>query len=314
MSKPLNSEALLFLTAAIWGFAFVAQRAGMEYTGPFGFNAIRFALGSLSLVPLLVANRWRGRHSRRRSEGNKGSMPLLGAGLAGLILFAAASLQQIGIVYTTAGKAGFITGLYVVLVPILGLLRGQNPGYRTWLGAFLAVVGLYLLSVTGRLHISRGDLLVLLSAFFWAGHVLVIGWLSPRRESLILACIQFATCSVLSLGATLVTEVFNPQGLLQATIPILYTGLLSTGVAYTLQVVAQRKVPPANAAIIMSLEAVFAALGGWLILEEIINPRGLVGSALMLTGMLISGLDRQAPLNKTSPSRPGRRNRQVGNK
>ncbi len=294
MRESLNSEVLLFLTAVIWGFAFVAQRAGMEYIGPFAFNAIRFALGSLSLVPLLVVNRRRGRHQQSDPIGNQTKLIVLSGSLAGLVLFAGVSFQQIGIVYTTAGKAGFITGLYVVIVPILGLIWGQRPRGITWAGALLAVGGLYLLSVSGRLSISRGDLLVLVSAFFWAGHVLIIGWLSPKRDPLTLACLQFAICSVLSLGAAFATEVFTLQGFIQAIIPILYAGLLSTGVAYTLQVVAQRRVSTANAAIIMSFEAAFAALGGWLILGETIPLRGLLGSAFMLTGMLISGLERKA--------------------
>jgi len=292
--KLLKSEALLLLTAAIWGFAFVAQRAGMEHIGPFTFNAIRFALGSLSLLPLLVASRWTGPHLQRNFVGNQMKTTILSAGFAGLALFAGASFQQIGIVYTTAGKAGFITGLYVVIVPILGLLWGQCPGRRTWSGAFLAIVGLYLLSAIGRLSISRGDLFVLISAFFWAAHVLIIGWFSSSTDSITLSCLQFATCSILSFVAAVATEVFTLQGLIRAVIPVLYAGLLSTGVGYTLQVVAQRRIPTANAAIIMSLEAVFAALGGWLILKETIPLWGLLGCAFMLTGMLISQLDQKA--------------------
>lgn len=303
--KLLKFEVLLLLTAAIWGFAFVAQRAGMEHIGAFTFNAVRFALGSLFLVPLLVTKRRRGRHLQSNPVSNQTKMTILSGGFAGLVLFAGASFQQIGIVYTTAGKAGFITGLYVVIVPVLGLLWSQRPGRRTWSGAFLAVLGLYLLSVSGRLSISRGDLLVLISAFFWAGHVLIIGWFSPKTDSVTLACLQFATCSVLSLVAALATEVFTLQGLTQAIIPVLYAGLLSTGVAYTLQVVAQGRVPTANAAIIMSFEAVFAVLGGWLILKETIPLRGLLGCTFMLIGMLISQLDPKTVYRGDSGGRIG---------
>ncbi len=271
----------------------------MAHLGPFTFNAVRFALGSLALVPFLVCGRRRGPQSHDDFASNPPLAIILCAGLSGLALFAGASFQQIGIVYTTAGKAGFITGLYVVIVPVLGLLWSQRPGRRTWSGAFLAMLGLYLLSVGGRFNISRGDLFVLISAFFWAGHVLVIGWFSPRIDSLTLACLQFATCSLLSLVTALATEVLTFQGLIRAAIPVLYAGLLSTGVAYTLQVVAQRRVPTANAAIIMSFEAVFAALGGWLILGEKLPLRGLLGCALMLAGMLMAQLDLKPDFRDT---------------
>jgi drug/metabolite transporter (DMT)-like permease len=213
---------------------------------------------------------------------------VLGGGLAGLFLFLGASLQQLGIVHTTAGKAGFITGLYVVIVPILGLFWGRRSGLGTWLGAILAAVGLYFLSVTEHLSISPGDLLVLIAAFVWAGHVHIIGWLSPRADSVKLAFLQFAVCSVLSLIMALFVETMTTEGLYGAVIPILYAGLISSGVAYTLQVVAQRRARPAPAAIILSLEAVFAAVGGWLILGEILSERELFGCVLMLGGMLLS--------------------------
>ncbi|MGD9179069.1 MAG: DMT family transporter, partial [Desulfobacterales bacterium] len=176
----VKSDALLLTTAIIWGFAFVAQRVGMDYVGPFTFNGIRFAIGSLSLLPLVLLSR-----GQRTSSDN--ILPpaglktiLLGGGALGLALFAGASLQQIGLVYTTAGKAGFITGLYVIIVPILGLVWRQQPKIGTWMGAFLAAIGLYFLSVTEQFTIDLGDLLVLIGAFFWAAHVLIIGWLSPR--------------------------------------------------------------------------------------------------------------------------------------
>jgi drug/metabolite transporter (DMT)-like permease len=279
----LRDDALLLLTSAIWGFAFVAQRVGMEHLGPFVFNGIRFALGSLSLVPLIVTR-------RRRPAASLAAAPrLLGWGLlAGAVLFGGASLQQMGIVYTTAGKAGFITGLYVVLVPLTGLLWGQRAGRGRWIGALLAAAGLYLLSVTGRFSIARGDLLVLFSAVFWAAHVQLIGWLSPKLDPLKLAAIQFAVCSLLSLAVSLVSETTRLDDVVQAAIPILYGGLASVGVAYTLQVVVQKTAHPAHAAILLSLESVFALIGGWLLLGETLGPRGLTGCALMLAGMLVS--------------------------
>ena len=293
-SKTLKAEMLLLLAAIIWGFAFVAQRVGMDHVGPFTYNGVRFMLGALSLLPLL----WLG-WSSAAPIGPGGWRPILGGGLlAGLILFAGASLQQVGIVYTTAGKAGFITGLYVVIVPLLGLLWGHRTPWSTWIGAALALAGLYLLTLTDDLTLAEGDGLVLIGALFWAAHVLVIGWLSGRHiEPVLLACLQFVVCAVLSLATAAATETVTLAGLWGGAMPILYGGLLSVGVAYTLQVVAQRDAPPAHAAIILSLETVFAALGGWLLLDEILSGRGLLGCALMFAGMLLSqlGLGRAAP-------------------
>ena len=287
-SRTIQSDLLLLLTAAIWGFAFVAQRVGMEHVGPFTFNGIRFALGSLSLTPLLFFH----------FNGKNGSPPpvhvwtpaLRGGGLAGLFLFAGASLQQVGLVYTTAGNAGFITGLYVVIVPLIGLFFRQSSSYGAWAGAGLAAVGLYLLSVTDQFNIAWGDFLEILGAFFWAGHVLVIGYFSPRTSAIRLAIGQFAVCSVLSLLTAFIFETIRLSDILQAAVPILYGGLASVGIAYTLQVVAQKNAHPAHAAIILSLEAVFAALGGWLLLGEVLSARGLLGCGLMLAGMLLSQL------------------------
>jgi drug/metabolite transporter (DMT)-like permease len=286
-SKILRSELMLFLASAIWGFAFVAQRVGMEHVGPFTYNGVRFALGCLSLLPLILVRSHRADRSRPVQPFlNRRTMKL--GGIVGLVLFCGASLQQIGIVYTTAGKAGFITGLYVVIVPVLGLFLRQRPGFGTWVGAGIAAAGLYLLSVTGRFAISRGDFLVLCSAFFWAAHVLLIGSLSQKLDTVKLAFTQFVVCSVLSLITALALETIVLAKIINAAIPILYGGILSVGVAYTLQVVAQRHAPPAHAAIILSLETVFAVLGGWLILSETIPFRGLVGCALMLAGIIVS--------------------------
>lgn len=286
-----KSNALLLLAAAIWGFAFVAQRAGMEHVGPFTFNAVRFALGGVVLIPFLLGGGGRRAVGDNRLSPKSGRTTILGGGLAGLFLFLGASLQQTGIVYTTAGKAGFITGLYVIIVPILGLCWGRRSGLGTWMGAILATVGLYCLSITRHFTISTGDLLVLMGAFVWAGHVHIIGWLSPRTDSIRLAFLQFSACSALSLITAVFVETITAQGLRGAALPILYAGVMSSGVAYTLQVVAQRKVHPAHAAIILSLEAVFAVAGGWLMLGEILSRRELFGCALMLGGMFVAQLN-----------------------
>ncbi len=283
-----RADILLMITAAIWGFAFVAQRVGMEYVGPFTFNGVRFGLGSLSLIPLI----W---YLRERNNGKdrwRGTLPFATAlgfsALAGLILFAGASFQQVGIVYTTAGKAGFITGLYVILVPIIGYRWGQRASRGTWVGAVLAVIGLYLLSVTGSFTIAKGDLLVLISALFWAAHVLTIAWLSPRMNPIVLASIQFAVCSMLSMVTAFAIETVALDSILQGIIPILYGGLASVGIAYTLQVVAQRTAHPAHASIILTMEGAFAVLGGWLLLNEVLTMRALTGCALMMAGMVVS--------------------------
>jgi drug/metabolite transporter (DMT)-like permease len=187
-----------------------------------------------------------------------------------------------------SGKAGFITGLYVVLVPLTGLLWGQRAGAGRWIGAVVAVVGLFLLSVGESLTVDRGDLLVLLSAVFWTAHVQLLGWLSPRVDPLELSAVQFFLCSLLSLAVAAVAEPFVLSATLKAASPILYGGVGSVGVAYTLQVVAQKNAHPAHAAILLSLESVFAVLGGWVLLGERLGARGLLGCGLMLAGMLIS--------------------------
>jgi drug/metabolite transporter (DMT)-like permease len=286
----VKSDLLLLATAIIWGFAFVAQRVGMDYVGPFTFNGIRFAIGSLSLLPLVLMGREKPAAARHILPRPGIKTMLLGGAALGLTLFAGASLQQIGLVYTTAGKAGFITGLYVIIVPILGLIWRQQPSIGTWIGAVLAAIGLYLLSINEEFTIEPGDLLVLVGAFFWAAHVLIIGWLSPRINPIKLAFSQYVACSILSLAAAFIMEAISLGSILKAAIPILYGGVLSVGIAYTLQVVAQRDAHPAHAAILLSLESVFAAVGGWLILREMIAPRGLTGCGLMLLGMLLSQL------------------------
>ncbi len=290
--RLLKADGLLMLTALIWGAAFVAQRMGMDHVGPFTFNAVRFALGSLALQPLI----WRMQATRAREGGGPGmdARRMLRCGLlAGSVLFAGAALQQVGMVYTTAGKAGFITGLYVVMVPLFGLFLGHRAGLGTWAGVVAAAVGLYLLSVNEDFSIAFGDVLELIGAVFWAGHVLLIGRLSPGMDStdaVKLAATQFSMCAFLSMLAAGATETITLPGIAAAGIPILYGGLMSVGVAYTLQVVAQRDADPAHAAIILSLEAVFAAVAGYFVLGEVLTLRAMVGCGLMLGGMLVSQL------------------------
>ncbi len=290
MRNLLKSDGLLLLAAIIWGFAFVAQRIGMVHIGPFLFNGVRFALGCLVLLPLVLKKGLRPIHPAKKSVFLGIKTTISAGALAGFVLFSGASFQQVGIVYTTAGNAGFITGLYVVIVPLLALFWRTQTSFGTWIGASLAAVGLYLLSVTEHLTISFGDLLEIIGAFFWAGHVLIIGGLSSKIDSLQLAFFQYAICAILSLITAFFLEAFTLYGLSRAAVPILYGGVLSVGVGYTLQVVGQRNAHPAHAAVFLSLEAVFAAVGGRIVLGEILTVREAFGCGLMLSGMLFSQL------------------------
>lgn len=285
----LKANLMLLLTAFIWGFAFVAQRVGMDYVGPFTFNGVRFALGAISLLPLIWYFRQDG--SEKTNDGTVDSATCWKIGfLAGAILFIAASLQQIGLIYTTAGKAAFITCLYIVFVPLTGLFLKQRITINTWIGSFLAIVGLYFLCVKSDFTISFGDFLELIGAGFWTAHILLIDRYASKLNSLQLAFYQFSACSILSLGVALATEEVIMSGILQAGIPILYGGLCSVGIAYTLQIVGQKHAEPAHAAIIMSMETVFAALGGYLLLHELLGTQELLGMALMALGMITTQL------------------------
>ena len=291
----MKSNILLLITAAIWGSAFVAQRVGMEFIGPHTFNGIRFLIGSAVLVPLIIWLSRRLANSDQTENTGKpvkqgGSGLIWGGVIAGAVLFIGATLQQMGIVYTTAGKAGFITSLYIVLVPIMGIALKQKAGVGIWLGAIIALIGLYLLSITSDFTLEYGDFLMFIGAFFWAGHVLVIGWLAPKYDPLKLSIIQFFVCGLLSMCVALVYETIIWADVMLAMESILYAAIMSTGIAYTLQVVAQQDAKPSHAAIILSGEAMFAVLAGWLILGEILTTRGMIGCALIMIGMLVSQL------------------------
>lgn len=283
-----RANALLFLVAFIWGTTFVAQRAGMEYVGPFTFNFVRFLLGALFLFPF-ACKTWKSQPGNHGVEpALKNFSPLVGALMAGTMLFAGINLQQIGLVSTSAGNAGFITGLYVILVPLIGSFFGVRVVTGVWLGAVLGFAGIYLLSVSDTLALAPGDAWVLAGAFAWAGHVLVIGWLSPRMRSYVLAFGQTLVCAVFSFTAAILFETMYLSDILAAAFPLVFSGVVTTGIAFTLQVIAQRHSPPAHAALIMQLETVFAALAGWLLLGEIMTTRGILGAALIMAGMLIA--------------------------
>lgn len=280
--KVIYNDILLMAASVIWGFAFVAQRKGMEHTGPFLFNAARFLLGALVLLPFLKKDLF---STYKKSGLFQNLTPKLNLGC---LLFAGASLQQIGIVYTSAGKAGFITGLYVIFVPLLGLFIGRKTNKLTWCGALLAVLGMFFLSINQDFSIGNGDMLVLIGAFFWAFHVLTVDKLSKTNNAISLAFWQFLICSFLSFIASLLFEEIKISPVLAAILPILYAGICSSGIAYTLQVIAQKKAHPSHAAIILGLESPFAAMGGYILLAEILSRRELLGCGLMMAGMLLS--------------------------
>lgn len=300
--KRFKANLLLVLAAAVWGFAFVAQRVSIQYVGPFTFNGIRFALGSVSLIPLILLN---GKFSSKNNKEEKLESDndnaqqkraklfnTIKAGiLIGSVLFIGASLQQIGLKDTTAGKAAFITGFYIILVPLFGVFLGQRINKSSWLASILAISGLYLISVTGDFKISRGDLFQLLSSFFWAAHILLIAKYARKAEPLILSLVQYIVCSLWSLSFALMLEDIALDYLVQALLPILYGGIGSVGIAYTLQMYGQRYAKPSHAAVILSLEAVFATIGEFLILGESMDLRGYTGCALMFAGVLISQVE-----------------------
>ncbi|MFM4803823.1 DMT family transporter [Aeromonas bivalvium] len=282
----MRSNMMLLMAAAIWGLGFVTQRLGMDHMGPYTFNGLRFLLGAASLLPLLW---WlKSRQPARPDKEDNPRLLLVGGLIAGTVLFSAASLQQVGLLYTTAAKAGFITGLYIILVPVLGLILRHKTGANTWVGALIAMAGLYYLSVTEDFTIGYGDLLQVIGALFWAIHLLVLDHYSSRVAPIRLAGVQFVVCGLLSLATAFVIETPTLGGAVAGWQALLYAGLVSVGVGYTLQVVGQRGAHPAHAAIILSLETVFAAIGGVLLLGEHLDERAIVGCALMLAGMLIS--------------------------
>ena len=281
----MHANLMLLVTAAIWGFAFVAQRVAMDHMGPFSFNGVRFLLGAASLLPLI----WF--FSRKKAVATttaaKTSVWLAG-GVAGTILFIAAALQQVGLLYTTAAKAGFITGLYMFLVPFLGLFLRHVTGLNAWLGAGIALIGLYLLSINADFTMSKGDFLMFIGAIFWACHILWIDFIGRRVNALQLSAVQFLSCGVLSMLVAFRLETPSLSSVFLAWESVLFASFISVGVAYTLQVIAQKKAKPTHAAIIMSMEAVFAAMGGVMFLNESLPMRGWIGCALMMTGMLLS--------------------------
>ncbi len=287
--RRIESSMILFLAAAIWGFSFVAQRIGMRYMGPFLFNSVRFMLGAIVLLPFILIKSSGDTKSENIKTDNKKT--LVAGVLAGFLIFIAVSFQQFGVIYTTAGKAGFITGLYIIFVPIIGVIFKQKIKVNVWIGVALAITGLYLLSVKQGFSIGKGDLLVLIGTVFWALHVQLIGHFAPKVNNLKLAFGQFFVNSILSFTGAIVFEEITIVGLSKGIWAILYAGVLSVGVAYTLQIFGQKYVSPSVSAIILSMESVFSVLGGWLILNEILSFKEISGCILMLVAMIIAQIN-----------------------
>lgn len=285
--KQLRANLLLFVAALIWGVAFVAQRVGDEHVGAMTFNAVRFLIGSASMVPLLIFLK-----RRPRPEGGADGVPMkktLPVGLIlGGVLFVASTLQQYGLYGTTAGKAGFITDLYIIFVPLFEVIFGRRLKKTIWLCIAMAAVGLYLISVTGKFTMSRGDFLVLLGSLVWTVHILLVDRFSKRYNPVRLCFLQYMVTAVVSLAAALFAEKITLAGLEAAAWPILYTGVFSVGIAYTLQIAGQRYAKASHAAIILSMESVVACIAGALILHESLGTRGVAGCVLMAGAMLLT--------------------------
>jgi len=283
----IKSTILLFLTAIIWGFAFVAQRVGADFVGAFTFNGIRFLLGSVSLIPVILV------FEKEKFDNKKLLKTFTSALLAGVVLFIASTLQQFGIELTgSAGKAGFLTGLYIVLVPILRLFMGKKTNIFTVFGAVFALVGLFFLCMNGdKISFSIGDIVLIIGAFFWAAHILIVDKFVNDISPLKFSMFQFFTCGILSVLFALFTETIEFSAIKSAGIPILYGGIMSVGVAYTCQILGQKNSDPTFASIVFSTESVFSAIGGALILNEIMSGRSYLGCFLMFIGIVLSQLD-----------------------
>lgn len=297
--KQIKNSLLLLLTATIWGTAFVAQSVGAEYVEAFTFTFARSIVGGLVLIPCIFLLRiWKQSQSDVRSGSALGcrffgatKTEWLGGLCCGLALCAASNFQQIGMAQTSVGKAGFITALYVVIVPILGLFFKKKTSILIWICVFLSIIGLYLLCMTeGSLRLAFGDLLVLICAVLFSVHIMVIDYFSPKGDGVVMACIQFFVCGIVSGIIMLFVEQPTAEGLMSAKWPILYAGVFSSGIAYTLQIVGQKDMNPTVASLILCLESVVSALAGWVILQEALTKRELWGCALMFVAIVLAQL------------------------
>ena len=302
----LRQSMLLLLTAAIWGVAFVAQSVGMDYVGPFTFNTVRSLLGGSVLIPCIVLLKrinvgskdtaGAAEHASGDPAGQR-KVLLTGGVACGVLLCIASNLQQFGIMYTSVGKSGFITAMYIVLVPVLGIFLKKKAGIKIWCSVAIAVGGLYLLCMTDSgFSIQKGDLLLLLGAVIFSFHILTIDYFSPKVDGVKMSCIQFFTCGILSMVCMFLFEQPQIGAILQAWMPIVYAGVLSCGVAYTLQIVGQKGMNPTVASLILSMESVISVIAGWLILHQKLSGRELLGCVLMFAAIILVQLpERKRP-------------------
>lgn len=288
----MRNSLLLLLTAFIWGAAFVAQSVGGEAVGCFTFNGVRSLIGALVLLPVIWLMDAKKKEELEQKEDQK---TLITGGICcGVMLCIASNFQQFGISFTTVGKAGFITAMYILIVPILGLFMKKKPGLQVWLGVVLAMMGLYLLCMTSEsFSLSKGDFLVLICAGFFSLHILIIDYFSPKVDGVRMSCIQFLVCGILSMVMAFIFETPEFSVILSGWLPILYAGVLSCGVAYTLQIVGQKNMDPTVASLILSLESVFSVLAGWLILDQRLNLRELFGCVLMFLAIILAQLPQK---------------------
>lgn len=290
--KQMKSSALLVLTALIWGVAFVAQSEGMNYVGGFTFNACRFLIGGIVLIPcIFLLRRVNGDQNGAMSpaeQKQQWKMGLIGGICCGIFLSVAACLQQFGIAFTTVGKAGFITALYIVIVPLFGLFMHKKVGLNIWASVAIAAVGMYLLCITEGFAIGKGDFLVFLCAIGFSLHILVIDYFSPKADGVVISCVQFFTAGIISSVFMFIFEQPSWSAILSAWMPVLYAGVLSSGVGYTLQVVAQKDVEPTIASLLMSLESVFSLLAGWVLLGQKLSGKELVGCVLVFGAIVLA--------------------------
>lgn len=291
----LKNPLLLLLTAAIWGVAFVAQSVSTDYIGGFTFNASRFIIGAIVLLPvILLFNRTSSKTVTVSNTSSKSNRDLIIGGITcGICLCLASNFQQFGIKYTTVGKAGFITACYIVIVPVLGLFLGKKCSRYIWIAVVMSLVGLYLLCITDGFSIGKGDILVLICAFLFSIHILVVDHFSPKADGIKLSCIQFLTCGVLSAIPALLFEQPDLSAILSAWQPILYAGVMSSGVGYTLQIIGQKDMNPTVASLILSLESCISVIAGWIILGEQLSSKEIGGCVIMFTAIILAQLPQK---------------------
>lgn len=296
--SSIKSSAMLVLTALIWGVAFVAQSEGMNYVGGFTFNASRFLIGGTVLIPCIFLlrrlNREQWESISRKEKEQQTRMGILGGVCCGSFLCIASSLQQFGIAHTTVGKAGFITALYIIIVPVLGQFMRKRVGLNVWISVALAAAGMYMLCITEGFSVGKGDFLVFLCSIGFSLHILVIDYFSPQADGVVISCVQFFTAGIVSGVLALVLEEPSWKGVTAAWMPVLYAGVMSCGVAYTLQVVAQKNIAPTVASLLMSLESVFSVLAGWVLLGQRLSAKEMAGCGLVFAGIILAQLPMEA--------------------